>query len=72
MNARIYDTSFLTKNFADFLYSASKNNQDFVQSLVAFWISNICYCKLIKTKATDYSAVEIWKLFVLFKDYRGQ
>ena len=35
--------SFLTDNFADFLYSAGKNNQDFVQSLVAFWISNICY-----------------------------
>ena len=24
--------------------SGGKNNQDFVQSLVAFWISNICYC----------------------------
>ena len=28
--------SFLTNNFADFLYSAGKNNQNFVQSLVAF------------------------------------
>ena len=43
----------LTNNFADFLYIAGKSetsipnqgkyNQDFIQSLVAFWISNICY-----------------------------
>ena len=35
--------SFLANNFADFQYSAGKN-QDFVQSLVAFGINNICYC----------------------------
>ena len=39
INARVPDICFLTNNFADFLYSAGKNNQDFVQSLVAFWIS---------------------------------
>ena len=36
INVRVSDTSFLTKNFADFLYNAGKNNQDFVPSLVAF------------------------------------
>ena len=39
---------FLANDFADFLYSAGNNNQDFVQSLVAFWISNICYCVCLK------------------------
>ena len=38
--------SFLANNFADFQYSAGKN-QDFVQSLVAFGISNICFLSLI-------------------------
>ena len=35
INAHVSDMSFLTNNFADFLYSAGKNNQDFIQSLVA-------------------------------------
>ena len=38
----VFLTAFFYKQLKLFLYGARKN-QDFIQSLVAFWISNICY-----------------------------
>ena len=48
--------SFLANNFADFQYSAGKN-QDSVQSLVAFGINNICYFTNIDKYWVDYIPV---------------
>ena len=37
------DKSFLVNNFADFLDVQVRKSLDFIQSLMAFGISNICY-----------------------------